>query len=108
MSITNYLRTCQQALKNFSSTSTLGRISFVIGNESADLDSCVSSIAFGYLATIKSKTQGLTIPVLNMVREDIQLRAELALLLDSVKVSQDDLICRDDLPSGSACHRVGG
>lgn len=100
MSITTYLRNCQQALQNY--VPSLQKVSFVIGNESADLDSCVSSIAYGYLATIKSKTHGLTIPVLNMPREDIKLRAELAFLLDSVSVAQSDLICRDDLPPGIA------
>lgn len=107
MSISTYLRTCQQVLKTLAGKNNLkSDITLVIGNESADLDSCVSSIAYGYLATIKAKHAGTIIPVLNLPREDIKLRAELTLLLKSVDIAQSDLICRDDLPSGDKLHGV--
>ncbi|CCG85045.1 protein of unknown function [Taphrina deformans PYCC 5710] len=99
MSVTSYLRSCQQALKTLTTLPFAKQnITLVVGNESADLDSCVSSIAYGYLATLKAGSGELTIPVLNLPREDIKLRAELSLLLRSVDVSEGDLVCRDELP----------
>lgn len=76
-------------------------LTIVVGNESADLDSCVSSIAYGYLQTSKGTSQETIVPVLNLAREDIKLRAELLLLLKASDISEADLICRDELSSGT-------
>lgn len=101
MSISSYLRTCQNTLSLFASRTLAPNLTFVIGNESADLDSCVSSITYGYLQTIKGGAGNTVIPVLNLPRADIPLRVELRLLLKSVNISESDLICRDELTEGT-------
>ena len=68
----------------------------VIGNESADLDSCVSSILYSYLASAEDSHQRF-IPVFNMAREDIKLRKELIILLEKAGLSEDDISCREDI-----------
>ena len=74
-------------------------VTLVIGNESADLDSCVSSIAFAALSQLAGGPAKQYIPVYNVDRADVVLRKELAVLLPRAQLQLDDLICRDELPA---------
>ncbi|KAI7007161.1 hypothetical protein D0869_14191 [Hortaea werneckii] len=86
----------QQTLKNN------GEASFVIGNESADLDSITSAIVYGYIqtSTLESmRAQKFYIPVTNIPASDLSLRPELTALLKHAAISPSDLITLDDLES---------
>ncbi|THZ38896.1 DHH phosphoesterase, partial [Aureobasidium pullulans] len=77
------------------------KVTLVIGNESADLDSITSSIVYAYLRSITSSAQSpatLHVPLLNIPKADINLRPELLALLPHANIEQDQLITLDDLP----------
>jgi len=66
-------RQLQQASKNESITS------FVVGNESADLDSITSALVYSYIKSSHPearRTNTLTIPVTNIPARDLALRPE--------------------------------
>lgn len=80
---------------------TKGRLTFVIGNESADLDSLTSSLVYAYIRSATSPPQhyGSTyIPVTNIPASDIQLRPEFLALLPRAGLEASHLITLDDLP----------
>jgi exopolyphosphatase len=89
-------RQLQQAPKNDSPTS------FVVGNESADLDSITSALVYSYIKSSHPdarRTNTLTIPVTNIPARDRALRPELTTLLSHANLKPSDLITLDDLPS---------
>jgi exopolyphosphatase len=89
-------RQLQQAGKNESFTS------FVVGNESADLDSITSALVYSYIKSSHPdarRTNTLTIPITNIPARDLALRPELTTLLAHANLKPSDLITLDDLPS---------
>ncbi|KAK3951521.1 hypothetical protein QBC32DRAFT_160828 [Pseudoneurospora amorphoporcata] len=77
---------------------------FVVGNESADLDSLCSSILLAYFRTYdhRSTTPGpptLHIPLSNLPQADLALRPELAAVLKPAGLHLKDLITLDGLPT---------
>jgi exopolyphosphatase len=89
-------RQLQQAPKNESITS------FVVGNESADLDSITSALVYSYIKSSHPdarRTNTLTIPLTNIPARDLALRPELTTLLSHANLKPSDLITLDDLPS---------
>ncbi|KAF2208531.1 hypothetical protein CERZMDRAFT_114511 [Cercospora zeae-maydis SCOH1-5] len=100
MSVRTFLVTAkrhlQQAIKDQTPTS------FVIGNESADLDSITSALVYGYIQSsqLESKRTGkLWIPVTNVPASDLALRPELTALLKHADIKPSELITLDDLGS---------
>ncbi|KAM3417280.1 hypothetical protein BST61_g5536 [Cercospora zeina] len=98
MSVRTFLVTAkrhlQQAIKDQTPTS------FVIGNESADLDSITSALVYGYIQSsqLESKRTGkLWIPVTNIPASDLALRPELTALLKHADIKPSELITLDDL-----------
>jgi exopolyphosphatase len=88
-------RQLQQASKNEATTS------FVVGNESADLDSITSALVYSYIKSSHPdarRTNTLTIPVTNIPASDLALRPELTTLLSHANLKPSDLITLDDLP----------
>lgn len=73
-------------------------IHFVMGNESADLDSIVSSISYAYLLCQEgySNPTELYIPLINVYREEMTLRKDLLYLFQLFDISVDDLLFLDD------------
>lgn len=72
-------------------------IHFVMGNESADLDSIVSSIAYAYLLHHEQAgANELYIPLLNIYREEIELRKDILYLFQQLNISTEDLLFLDD------------
>lgn len=69
-------------------------VHFVIGNESADLDSIISSISYAYL--LSQENTELFIPLMNIHREEIALRKDILYLFQLVGISVDDLLFLDD------------
>ncbi|OCK76389.1 exopolyphosphatase-like protein [Lepidopterella palustris CBS 459.81] len=81
------------------------KITFVIGNESADLDSLTSSILYAYLRSSSSTPHAFTplyIPIANIPFSGIQLRPEFLALLPHANIEPDHLITLDDLPELSS------
>jgi exopolyphosphatase len=72
---------------------------FVMCNESADLDSIVSSIAYAYLLNEdKNEGKGQSyLPLLNLRREEIALRKDALYLFQLIGISLDDLLFLDDV-----------
>ncbi|KAF1809698.1 DHH phosphoesterase [Eremomyces bilateralis CBS 781.70] len=87
-----------------------GKKTFVVGNESVDLDTLTSSLLLSYLRsypigkTDRSQISGaipgshpLTIPLIPLPRADLRLRPEFIPVLQSAGAEVDDLITLDDL-----------
>ncbi|KAK6004388.1 hypothetical protein QM012_008250 [Aureobasidium pullulans] len=94
-----FLRQAKSSLKK--AIDQKEKVTLVIGNESADLDSITSSIVYAYLKSITHSTKSpaiLHIPLLNIPKVDINLRPELLALLPHANIQQDHLITLDDLP----------
>lgn len=72
-------------------------IHFVMGNESADLDSIISSISYAYLLSQENSNQTeLYIPLINIHREEIVLRKDILYLFQLFDISVEDLLFLDD------------
>jgi len=94
-----YLQFCRGHLSRIT---TLESIHFVIGNESCDLDSAVSSLVLAYtLHTLKhseQKGKPIVIPLLNVPRRKLGLRTEITFWLqDAAKISLKSVICKDEI-----------
>ncbi|KAJ2160971.1 Exopolyphosphatase [Coemansia sp. RSA 552] len=81
-------------------------LTLVLGNESADLDSVVSSIALAYSL---SRGEEWAVPVINTNRADMALRPDSELLLRSVLPGggMEDLAFIDDVDMAALLDRVG-
>ncbi|KAF7194214.1 putative exopolyphosphatase [Pseudocercospora fuligena] len=100
MSVRTFLVTAKRSLQKAIKEQT--HTSFVIGNESADLDSITCAIVYGYVQSSKaeSKRSGkIWIPVTNISASDLALQPELTALLKHADVKPSELITLDDLGS---------
>ncbi|XP_050079243.1 exopolyphosphatase PRUNE1 [Anopheles maculipalpis] len=94
-----YLQQCRRVMKN-----AVSKIA-VIGNESCDLDSAVSAIAFAFhLQHVPSllgewyKQDSTTVfPVLNVARAELPLKTEVTYFIKRHGIMLEDLICRDEI-----------
>jgi exopolyphosphatase len=68
----------------------------VIGNEAADLDSMVSSIAYGYLLT-QQDSRRPALPVVCIPRADFILRREAVYLFQEAEIKLEDVIFLDEV-----------
>ncbi|KAK0663292.1 putative exopolyphosphatase [Lasiodiplodia hormozganensis] len=78
------------------------RVTFVIGNESADLDSLTCSLLYAYVRSQRPPPNAFTplyIPVVNIPAADISIRPEFLDLLPHANLQPQHLITLDDLPS---------
>ncbi|KAL2132652.1 hypothetical protein VTI74DRAFT_3557 [Chaetomium olivicolor] len=73
-------------------------LTFVVGNESADLDSICSALLLAYFRTHTPSHNTLHIPLSNLPRADLALRPELAAVLSPAGLTPSDLITLSDLP----------
>ncbi|KAH8681542.1 hypothetical protein BX600DRAFT_446791 [Xylariales sp. PMI_506] len=73
-------------------------LTFVVGNESADLDSLCSALVLAYFRT-HAQPHVLHIPVCHIPREDLILRPEFAAVLEKAAATPDDVITLDELPA---------
>lgn len=72
------------------------QVVFVVGNESADLDSVASALSLAYLwRRIDDKA---LVPVVNNRKEVLCMRGEIIYALSQVQLSLDDLLYADSLP----------
>lgn len=95
-----YLKEVKSLVKN-----PLKPILVVLGNESVDLDSAVSSICLGYHLNkspkshllVKSTEEFLVAPVINATREDLPLKTEVTYWLRKHGIELENLLCRDEI-----------
>ncbi len=71
----------------------------MLGNESADLDSMASSIAYGYLLYRQSPGETI-LPVMPIPRADFKLRTEAVYVFREAGISLDSLVFFDELEFG--------
>jgi len=85
----------QQAKSKVSSSSSLY---FVMGNESCDMDSVVSSICYAFEKHLTLAEQGVSaIPIINVAAEDLPLRTEVTWLFQRLGVPLSSLLCWDEI-----------
>ncbi|XP_077433107.1 exopolyphosphatase PRUNE1 isoform X2 [Vanacampus margaritifer] len=103
----DFLSTCHAAVKASAELPSGRPLHVVLGNEACDLDSMVSSLAYAYFL---SKTCGdesaLSVPLLNIRREELALRSDNVFLLHQAGLSPDSLLFRDQLDL-EALRRAG-
>ncbi|KAG6011564.1 hypothetical protein E4U43_008238 [Claviceps pusilla] len=71
-------------------------LTFVVGNESADLDSLCSAIVYAFIRT-NSAPHTLHIPLSNLPRADLALRTEMTAVLHHVALTPSHLLTLSDL-----------
>lgn len=81
--------------KHLGSRSSKGKLTVVSGNESADMDSVVSALVYGYLSF--RKYDSFCIPLINTERKNFKLRRDIVNLLNREAISEDLLFFVDDL-----------
>lgn len=74
-------------------------VTFVVGNESCDLDSAVSAISLAYYYTNREKDDEESpvdpyVPLLNVHRDDVKLKTELVFLCKKYGLDINMLLCR--------------
>ncbi|GMM37804.1 exopolyphosphatase [Saccharomycopsis crataegensis] len=104
MSIATFLRNAKSAFTDLKSHPS--KLKFVIGNQSGDLDSIISSISYAYLSYIAEYTslpsnhvppRINTIPVLNFKSSELELRKDVEYLFSDLKVEKQDLCFINEL-----------
>lgn len=100
MSLRAFLARAKQTLaKNLASNGSI-HTSFVIGNESADLDSITCALVYAYIHSSlppSKKSDKYWVPITNIPYEDLRLRPELTALLRHAGLKPNDLITLNDL-----------
>ncbi|CAX43832.1 exopolypase, putative [Candida dubliniensis CD36] len=91
MSIKSYLTNLRQQLK---SKSLSYPFTIVTGNQSADMDSVVSALAFAYFSNLHTKEY--IIPLINIPRNDLKLRRDIVILLKYYSITEDLLFFVED------------
>ncbi|KJK84472.1 hypothetical protein H634G_00836 [Metarhizium anisopliae BRIP 53293] len=72
-------------------------LTFVVGNESADLDSLCCAIVYAYIRS-HTAPHALHIPLSNLPRADLGLRPEMAAVLQHAGLAPADLLTLSELP----------
>lgn len=91
------LATAKKALASPPLAQTSTPLTFVLGNESADLDSLCSAVLLAYFRS-QIPPHTLHIPLSNLPRADLALRPELTAVLRPAGLTNDDLLTLSDLP----------
>ncbi|KAL3270784.1 hypothetical protein HHI36_021308 [Cryptolaemus montrouzieri] len=93
-----FLEKCYADLNQWRS---LREIYIVLGNESCDLDSAVSAIAYGFLLFKKNELENsmnqTVFPVLNVDRKHFPMRLEHCYLMNQLDINLEKLIFRSDI-----------
>ncbi|KAF1918643.1 hypothetical protein BDU57DRAFT_441186 [Ampelomyces quisqualis] len=104
-SLHGFLAHTKSALRN--AIDTRQKITLVIGNESADLDSMSCSILYAYVRSMSPPKNAFTplyVPIINIPASDIALRPEYLAVLKHANIDPGHLTTLDDLPALSDAH----
>ncbi|KAI1142346.1 DHH phosphoesterase [Hypoxylon sp. FL0543] len=74
---------------------------FVVGNESADLDSLCSTLFLAYFRS-HSPPHALHIPLCHLPRDDLALRPEFSATLKHAAITEDDVLTLSELPGADS------
>ncbi|ORY64923.1 uncharacterized protein BCR38DRAFT_408679 [Pseudomassariella vexata] len=99
-SLQAFLATARAALTAPPSKRT-APVTFVVGNESADLDSLCSALLLAYLRT-HTPPHALHVPLCNLPRDDLTLRPEFTSVLRSAAAHPSDILTLTELPHPEA------
>ncbi|KAF2448798.1 exopolyphosphatase-like protein [Karstenula rhodostoma CBS 690.94] len=102
-SLRGFLAQARSALRGAIETSQ--KVTIVIGNESADLDSMTCSILYAYIRSMappRNAFSPIYIPITNIPKSDVQLRPEFLELFKHANINSTHLLTLDDLPELSA------
>ncbi|KAG6216145.1 hypothetical protein E4U50_006319 [Claviceps purpurea] len=72
-------------------------LTFVVGNESADLDSLCSAVVYAFIRT-NSAPYALHIPLANLPRADLAMRTEMTAVLQHAALTPEQLLTLTELP----------
>ncbi|PIA17285.1 DHH phosphoesterase [Coemansia reversa NRRL 1564] len=106
-----FVKTLATNTARLNNVEQLGDVTLVLGNESADLDSMVSSISLAYALSSEQEKSNITaaIPVINTNRSDMALRPECGLLLRTTLAAEggrlEDLTFIDDFDLSAVVRR---
>ena len=106
MTVRAFLSKAKHSLSKSLSSKGEHPASFVIGNESADLDSITCALVYGYLTSSTPqarKADKYVIPVTNIPSSELRLRPELTALLKHADLKPADLVTLDDLAKIQDC-----
>ncbi|CAK9438330.1 uncharacterized protein LODBEIA_P25540 [Lodderomyces beijingensis] len=93
MSIRQYLVNLKQSLAQ----KAVGLpLHVVTGNQSADMDSVISSIAYAYLTNRLTNPPNAVIPIINIAKVDFKLRRDIVKLLSYHNITEDLLFFIED------------
>ncbi|KAF2826666.1 DHH phosphoesterase [Ophiobolus disseminans] len=98
-SLRGFLAQAKSSLRNAIDSSQ--KVTLVIGNESADLDSMSCSILYAYVRSLSPPKNAFTplyVPITNIPAADIQLRPEYLAVFKHANIDSGHLITLDDLP----------
>jgi exopolyphosphatase len=99
MSFSVFLKTSvNEYFKCLSLPDNLTVIHYVLGNESADLDSVISSLMYAYLLYENHSKQELYLPLINIKRKELNTRKDLLYLLQLAKISTNHLLFLEEAP----------
>ena len=94
--ISSFLHKCKAQIKE-----PIGsHFHVVLGNQACDADSMISSLCYAYMHNKHNSecTDKPCLPVSAISRRDLPFRREVKLLLDTVSVDLNDVICSEDVP----------
>lgn len=100
MSLRTFLARAKSALTGVDRSLPL---TFVVGNESADLDSLCSALVYAYLRTTPT---ALHIPLSNLPRADLALRPEMTATLAQADLTPAQLLTLSDVPDDLAAEQT--
>ncbi|RIB09165.1 hypothetical protein C2G38_2021643 [Gigaspora rosea] len=73
------------------------KVVFVLGNESADLDSIVGSVSYAYLSTLSCPLDTVYLPIIQIPRSDFSLRPACEFVFQKCDISTVSLIFLDEI-----------
>ncbi|XP_022901465.2 exopolyphosphatase PRUNE1 [Onthophagus taurus] len=73
------------------------KVCFVLGNESCDLDSTISSLSLAYFLNKTNTNQNLVLPLLNVLENEFPLRTENIYVLNKCDIKENYLIYKDTI-----------
>lgn len=108
LSLNAFLQSTKLALQEFKTQAptNVQKLNIVIGNQSGDLDSIVSSITYAYYANlqhrisnnnIQTSAKPTTIPILNFKESELKLRNDVKYLFDQLQISQSNICFINDV-----------
>lgn len=101
MSVRSYLATLKNKLE---ANAFKKPLSFVTGNQSADMDSVISALSFAYFQY--KMDESFLIPLINIPRSEFKLRKDIVSLLGAYSITDDNLYFIDDFRSLTASANV--